>query len=126
VDETPIGERTADLIEITLQWPFGFFESCYWSSQELMYRSEDEEVSLSLPMIFGVSWDTPGMEYVQEVLMNVMFNMGFIYQDIKFLIELTPADSNNDWFYRNAFVIGDIYMRLFYRSLASAPLELIS
>ena len=46
-----------------------------------------------------------------------MFNFGFILQDGLYLFRM--LDTEDDWHYRNAFIIGDIYMRFFFRSLAS-------
>lgn len=121
--EEPLGDRTFDAIEDSLQYPYKLFHSCYWASQELIYRNQNEEVDLNLGAILGPMWDQPGMYFISEVFMNAMFNLGFIYQDIKYLLAMT--DREEDWFYRNAFIIGDIYMRFFYRSLASAPLQLV-
>ena len=121
-NEEPLGDRTFDTIEDTLRYPFELFYACYWASQELIYRNDDDQVDLNMGAIFGAAWNKPGMYFISEVVMNFLFNFGFIYQDIKWLFALT--DREEDWFYRNMFVIGDIYMRFFYRSLASAPLEL--
>jgi hypothetical protein len=69
---------------------------------------------------------------LENIGLNILFNMGFLISDIEYLIGLESTanlyTAGNGlifpWTYRNAFTIGDIYMRLFYRSLASVPLKL--
>ena len=88
-NEEPLGDRTFDTIEDTLQYPFKLFYSCYWASQEMIYRNEDENVDLNLGAFLGPVWNTPGMYFLSEVVMNFLFNFGFIYQDIKWIFALT-------------------------------------
>jgi hypothetical protein len=119
----PLGERVFDTIEDSLRWPFELFHSCYWAMDELVFRSDQDEVDINLGQFLGEAWNEPGLAYFSEVLTNALFNLGFIIQDVRYVLAL--QDSEPDWFYRNGFVIGDIYMRFFFRSLASAPLRLI-
>ena len=64
------------------------------------------------------------MGFIETTILNAVFNTGFIYNDFVWLFDVTNALEETAWFYRNGFVMGDIYMRFFYRSLASAKLKL--
>ena len=47
--------------------------------------------------------------------------MGFIISDTQWLVSpVMSANTEAEWYFRHAFVVGDLYMRFFYRSLASA------
>lgn len=54
-------------------------------------------------------------------MLNSIFNMGFIISDTQWLVSpVMSANTEAEWYFRHAFVVGDLYMRFFYRSLASA------
>ena len=66
------------------------------------------------------------MGFIESTILNAVFNTGFIYNDFAWLFDVTNDLTDQQYFYRNGFVYGDIYMRFFYRSLASAKLKLKS
>ena len=53
--------------------------------------------------------------------MNILFNLGFITMDWVYL--LIVWGNEPEYHYRTAFVMGDIYMRFFYRTLYSVPVR---
>ena len=65
------------------------------------------------------------VDFWWNVLINLAFNAGYQLRDLLWIIlELeTPAAASNqiDYWYRYGFVVGDMYMRLFFRTLVDAP-----
>ena len=66
---------------------------------------------------FGGYWR--GLTYYEQILLNVLFNLGYTIQDAMWLVQVTGAET--DYFYRVGFVLGDIYIRVFFRSYVGAP-----
>jgi len=102
----------------TLTWPYNTTFSCYWATT-LLY---EDYYTYRFPSVFNVknedgTW--PILNFYEQALMNVIFNLGFIVSDFIWLINVTTAET--DYWYRNGFVAGDIYMRLFYRTLYDVP-----
>ena len=89
--------------------------------------SEQDEKNEKLMKGFKDS-QRPKLEYLSRVITNVVFNLGFIISDVRYFLGINSGlyDIEPDWFYRNGYVIGDIYMRFFFRSMASAPVLLSS
>lgn len=115
--------NTANLIKASLQWPFFSLYSCYWSVEDLVYRYNNQEVPLAFqPKQADGTYGKVG--FIETTLLNAMFNLGFVINDFIWLFNVTNDLEQSQWFYRNGFAIGDIYMRFFYRSLASAKLKL--
>ena len=101
-------------INTTLKWPYNVIYNCYWSLDDLYLGFQDED----LPYLFPI-FDSEGHErdlYLHEqIITNVLFNLGFMVQDTIWLVNL-GEDETNYW-YRVGFVSGDIYGRFYYRSL---------
>jgi len=55
----------------------------------------------------------------EQFLGNVLFNLGFMLSDLNWIISVEATETN--YFYRNGFVYGDLYMRWFYRTKVSFP-----
>lgn len=53
--------------------------------------------------------------------MNIIFNLGFIMLDWVYLV--TIDDTDQEYFYRYGYVIGDNYMRYFFRTLYDVPVR---
>lgn len=51
-----------------------------------------------------------------------MFNLGYIFLDFEWLLSELSTDPGYQ--YKNGFVLGDMYMRIFYRTLYNAPVKL--
>mmetsp|Transcript_1657 Transcript_1657/g.2929 ORF Transcript_1657/g.2929 Transcript_1657/m.2929 type:complete len:220 (-) Transcript_1657:67-726(-) len=105
-------------IKTSLQWPYFLTYSCYWSLEEI-YRPFE---SSDLPNLFTFedAEDEMGrMSVVEHIIMNTLFNLGYIVQDVMWLVQVAEGETN--YWYRTAFVFGDIYGRFFYRSLVNSP-----
>ena len=108
-----------------MQWPFASLYSCYWAVEDLVFRYNNQDVPLAFqPKNADGTYGKVG--FIETTILNGIFNTGFIFNDFIWLFEVTNDLEETQWFYRNGFVIGDIYMRFFYRSLASARLKLKS
>ena len=124
--------ETTQFIKAAMQWPFLTLFSCTWAFDDLTTRYNNQNV----PLLFEEKqadgkYRVPSL--MENIGLNILFNMGFLISDVEYLIGLSSQASLYSasgelfkWPYRNAFAIGDIYMRLFYRSLASVPLKLKS
>jgi hypothetical protein len=107
-------------LRTTLQYPFYTLYSCYWAS-ELLYDPWDR---VDVPNFLNER-DADGsyrdLTLEEQILSNIVFNLGYIVLDFKWLVEVTSAEK--DYWYRNGFVAGDIYMRFFFRSLYTVPVR---
>jgi hypothetical protein len=105
-------------VKKALQWPFLTLYSCYWAST-LLY---EPYYANNFPNIMGALdedetyWDITMWE---ELGYNILFNLGYMILDLKWLILVEITET--DYWYRNGFVAGDIYMRFFFRTLAGIP-----
>lgn len=73
------------------------------------------------------------MGFWENVLFNVAFNAGYQLRDIIWLVYVDategdtlddPTGSKTKYWYRIGYVIGDVYMRFFFRSTIDAPEKL--
>ena len=99
---------TTEQIMYAMQWPFFSFYSCYWASNDLAIRYEDQEVDIKISdLIPQVRFQGRDMILFEQVLLNAIFNAGFIIGDISWLIEdewdladkhlADPADDLQNW-----------------------------
>lgn len=59
--------------------------------------------------------------FEEQAVMNILFNLGYIILDYKWLIYLKATEPS--YFYRYGFVSADIYGRFFYRSIYEIPIK---
>ena len=59
------------------------------------------------------------MSLYEHFAYNILFNLGYIIKDVEWLIELDTLTGNEVYthFRRIGFVIGDIYVRFFFRTM---------
>ena len=67
----------------------------------------------------------------EHILFNLTFNLGYMVQDFMWITRLKInegddyLDEEKRYFYRYGFVMGDIYMRWFFRTLQFAPEKIV-
>lgn len=54
-------------------------------------------------------------------MFNVLFNLGYQVLDVIYIVSVTTDEY--DYFYRQGYASGDLYMRFFYRTLYDAPVR---
>lgn len=54
-------------------------------------------------------------------MFNVLFNLGYQVLDVVYI--LSVESEPYDYFYRQGYAVGDIYMRFYYRTLYDAPVR---
>ena len=47
---------------------------------------------------------------------NILYNAGYMYQDMWYLFTEDPDDHDDDWYYFAGDLLGDFVMRFFYSS----------
>ena len=105
----------------TLQWPYETLFNCYWGTVVLYDKYDAHDFPHWLNWKYKQN-DTY-VEYKQygELWNNIMFNFGFMFNDWVWL--LIVWDNEEDYWYRVGYVFGDMYMRVFYRSLYDVPVQ---
>lgn len=117
-----------------LRWPYFTTFNCYWAASDLIYRYDN----LRVPLFFQSQRDDGTYEkqgFWSNVVFNLSFNAGYMYRDFQWLWFLTPTEGNTnedptgsikEFWYRSGYVLGDVYMRAFYRTTMDAPEKLKS
>ena len=114
-------ETTRDLltyVKDSIQWPFQTLYSCYWAQELLL----DPMHSQNFPNLLNErNEDGTFVSYniYEQAGLNLLFNLGFMYADAKWLALVETAEE--EYYYRVGFAWGDFYMRIFYRSLYDVP-----
>lgn len=117
-----------------LRWPFFTVFNCWWAANDLIYRYDNLRVPLILqPQREDGTYEKVG--FWANVVFNVAFNAGYQYRDIQWFWFLDETQGNTDedpqgsiiqFWYRAGYVVGDLYMRVFYRTTFDAPEKLKS
>jgi len=83
-------------MDAVLGIPYGVLYNCYFS--------------------FFLLFDEGGMFYSDEVMLNVLFNLGYMYEDLKnIVVKATNSDYQSDFYEAIGYWIGDFIVRFFYR-----------
>ena len=114
--------RLLNGVKRALQWPFFTLHSCYWAGV-LLYEPRYGQDFPNFLNIREPLDDDVWIRYdtYAQLAMNVLFNLGFIVLDWVWMLTLDLAET--DYWYRYGFVIGDNYMRYFYRQLYNVPVK---
>ena len=112
------------MIKWSLEWPFDTFYNCYWGSVTLY----DNYYTHEFPHWLNWKNKSDG-SYVRygtygELWNNIAFNFGFMFMDfVQLLISWGyNYETQYDW-YKIGFISGDLYTRIFFRSLQSVPVK---
>jgi hypothetical protein len=108
-------------VKDSFQWPYATFYNCYWGHVTLYDKYYDHMFPHWLNWKY--KFDDSYVEYEQygELWNNFIFNFGFIFNDWVWL--LIVWDTQDEYWYRIGYVFGDMYMRIFYRSLYDVPVQ---
>ena len=125
-------DSLSDNIGNLFRWPYFTIFSCYWATNDLIYRYDNLKVPLLLQEQEGDgSYQKVG--FWENVLFNIAFNAGYQMRDIIWLVQIEATEGNTNenptgsstlYWYRLGYVVGDLYMRLFFRTTIDAPEKL--
>lgn len=127
-------DEIADNTGKLFRWPFQTLFSCYWATNDLIYRYDN----LRVPLLRQPETDLGDGTYQkvgfwENVLFNFAFNAGYQMRDLiwLFLVQSTEGDTTDSptgsliaFWYRLGYVSGDFYMRFFFRNTIDAPEKL--
>ena len=96
-------------IQELMRFPYGFTFSCYFASNAVFFETGypksgplTEEEQLAKSVVF-----------ISDIPSNILFNMGYQYNDILQLTKLEKSDP--DYWRKLGFYMGDFTIRIFWR-----------